>query len=102
MRTLILITRFYRGLFLANFLITLSCLAIILFYNDKAFEILDVLFWFKVITLVSIFFSAVYYKKQELYYYQNLGISKLKLGITTSAFDFMLWTMVLLIGLKSK
>ncbi len=101
MRTLTLITRFYRGLFFANFLVTLSCLGIILTYGDRAYEIIGVLFWFKVITLVLIFFSAIYYKKNELYYYQNLGISKLMLGLTTSAFDFSLWALVLFIGLKT-
>ena len=102
MRTLILVTRFYSGLFFANFLITLSCFGIILTYGDHAFEIIGVLFWFKIITMALVFFGAVYYKKQELYYYQNLGVSKLKLGIITSTFDFTLWTIVLFIGLKSR
>ncbi|MDB5007547.1 MAG: hypothetical protein JWQ84_3487 [Mucilaginibacter sp.] len=46
-----------------------------------------------------IFYTADHYKKNELYYYQNLGISKLKLLITTSIFDFLLWLGIIWIQL---
>jgi hypothetical protein len=91
MRTLKLISRFYGGLFLPNFLVTISALYMQYTYGPKAHEVMGVLFWYKVITLPLILYTAIHYKKQELYYYQNLGVSKLTLGICTSVFDFSLW-----------
>jgi hypothetical protein len=91
MRTLKLIARFYNGIFLANFLVTLSCIYLLGNYGNHALEITWVLFWYKIIAGLLVFFTAVYYNPNELYYYQNLGISKLQLGITTTVFDFLIW-----------
>jgi len=99
MRTLKLITRFYSGIFLVNFLITLSCVYSMRHFGDDVHEIIGLLFWYKVISLALIFYFAVHYKKNEQYYYQSLGISKLQLGFTTSAFDFTLWLVFILIQL---
>jgi len=98
MRTLKLIARFYRGIFLANFLVTLSCIGIVGYYGSHAHKLMGFLFWFKVITLGMIFSTAIYYQKKEMYYYQNLGVSKLKLGITTSVFDFLIWLFIIIIA----
>lgn len=99
MRTLKLITRFYGGIFLANFLVTLSCIFLFSHAGHDPYKIIGVLFWYKVITIIMIFYTADHYKKKELYYYQNLGISKLKLLISTSIFDFLLWVGIILIQL---
>src|SRR5580704_8865451 len=101
MRTIKLTTRFYGKIFLANFLVSLSCVYLLANYGDKAYEIIIVLFWYKVIVIILLFYTAIYYQKQELYYYQNLGISKLKLGITTSVFDFLFWLGLILVQLIS-
>lgn len=100
MRTLKLITRFYSGIFLANFLVTLSCIGIIGYFGPYAHKLMGVLFWFKVITIGMIFSTAIYYQKKEMYYYQNLGVSKLKLGITTSVVDFLIWLILTLIAYR--
>jgi len=91
MRSLILITRFYGKIFLVNFLVSLTCIYLLGNYGNKGFEIIGVLFWYKIISIAVLLYTAIYYQKQELYYYQNLGISKLKLGAATSAFDFVIW-----------
>lgn len=91
MRTVKLIARFYRDLFLANFLISLSCVFLLAHLGKEAYEIIGVLFWYKVITITLIFYSAIFYKKNELYYYQSLGVSKLQLIVVTSIFDFLIW-----------
>jgi len=91
MRTLKLVTRFYSTIFLVNFLITMSCVYLMIHLGTGAFEIVGVLFWFKVCALAVIFYFSVTYNKNELYYYQNLGISTSFLAVTTSAFDFALW-----------
>jgi hypothetical protein len=97
MRTLKLITRFYSGIFLANFLVTLGCVYLMWLFNAHAIEIMGVLFWFKIITIAIMFYGSIYYKKNELYYYQNLGVSKIMLGISTSVFDFLLWLSLIII-----
>jgi hypothetical protein len=100
MRTFKLITRFYSGIFLANFLVTLSCLGLITMYGTLAHKLMGILFWYKVISIGMIFSTAIYYKKKELYYYQNLGVSKVKLGISTSVFDFLLWLILIIIAYR--
>jgi len=99
MRKLRLITRFYNGVFLINFLITLSCVYSMRHFGDDVYKIIGLLFWYKVISLILVFYITVYYRKNEQYYYQNLGVSKLQLGLTTSAFDFMLWLVFILVQL---
>lgn len=49
------------------------------------------LFWFKVFTLVIIFFFIKTHKENEFYYYLNLGISKRFLWTTTLLFDMILF-----------
>jgi hypothetical protein len=99
MRTLKLITRFYSGIFLANFLVTLSCVYSMSHLGDDVREMIYLLFWYKIISLALVSYIAVYYRKNEQYYYQNLGVSKLQLGLSTSVFDFILWLILVLIQL---
>lgn len=49
--------------------------------------------------MTMIFYTAIHYKNNELYYYQNLGITKLRLIFTTSAFDFFVWLVFILLQL---
>ncbi|WP_299513197.1 hypothetical protein [Mucilaginibacter sp.] len=101
MRTLTLISRFYSGIFLPNFLVTLSCVYLHWSYGTKAHDLAGIFFWYKIITLAMIFYTAIHYKKQELYYYQNLGVTKWMLGIPTSVFDFLLWLAIYITACKT-
>lgn len=59
------------------------------------------LFWFKAITLGLIYYFVNSYKKHELYYYKNLGFSKLKLWIPLLIFDFTVFlTAMITMALK--
>ena len=89
-----LIRRFYSGFFFANFLITLSCLALLIYYGEKAHFILSILIWYKVITVFAILSMVLNHKKKELYYYQNLGISRLMLSLTISTADLIFFFMI--------
>jgi len=100
MRTAKLIARFYGGIFFSNFLVTLSCVFLLWSYGAKAHDLIGILFWSKIISLAMIFYLAIHYKKAELYYYQNLGVSKRQLCIFTSVFDFILWVFVYIIAIK--
>ncbi len=90
MRSLKLISRFYTGLFLANLLVTLSCIGLRIVFGDKVHLVLPILFWYKAIATVLIFYLGTYNKKNEFYYYQNLGVSRSKLIISTILFDIFL------------
>jgi hypothetical protein len=100
MRSLKLVTRFYTGIFLPNFLVTLSCVYLFRYFGHSAQKLIGAFFWYKIISMVLLFYTSVYYRKSELYYYQNLGISKLQLGISTSVFDFFIWLAFIMIQLR--
>ncbi|MES2109480.1 MAG: hypothetical protein V4577_12060 [Bacteroidota bacterium] len=99
MRTIKLITRFYGSVFLANFLVTLSCIYLLAMAGKNGQALVFVFFWYKTISMMMIFYTAIHYKKNELYYYQNLGITKLRLILATSAFDFFVWLIFILLQL---
>jgi len=80
-----------------NFLVTLSCVYLMWVYGVQAHKIIGALFWYKAIALILIFYTSIYYRKNELYYYRNLGVSKVLLGITTSIFDFLLWLILIIV-----
>ncbi len=101
MRTLKLIARFYRGFFLPNILVTISCVYIQHETAAAKFGVTGVLFWYKLITMALILWYILSDKKKELYYYQNLGISKVMLAVTTSVFDFSLCVLIYLLSYKT-
>jgi type III secretory pathway component EscU len=77
--------------------ITLFCLAMIYM---QGINIITPLFWFKLVTLGIIVLYINSYKYNEFYYYQNLGISKRVLWISTLLFDIILFVLlVIIIGL---
>lgn len=96
MRALKLIFRFYKGIFLANFLVTGSCIFLIASFGSHAHAIITVLFWFKAIAMLIILFASLMMKSKQLYYYQSLGVSKLQLGLTTSVFDYLLFATLII------
>jgi len=100
MRTLKLIARFYRGIFMANFFVTIVSVYAIITHRDQANKLIGTFFWGKIVTLALIIYFAFIAKKKELYYYQNLGVSKQKLAVTTWLFDFSLWLVLIIISYK--
>ena len=97
MRTLRLIGTFYKSYMIASSIITISCMNLIYVYG---ISIVTVLFWFKLITLGIIVYYINSYKKNEFYYYQNLGLSRLFLWISTIIFDVLLFVILLTVMLK--
>ncbi len=85
---------FYKSFALIGFLLTLVCLFIIYSNGVKMFT---VVFWFILLTIVLIVFYTNNSRKQELYYYKNLGISKLKLWIPALTFDFLVFFVLMVI-----
>ncbi|OFZ08525.1 MAG: hypothetical protein A2322_06505 [Bacteroidetes bacterium RIFOXYB2_FULL_39_7] len=96
MRMTRLILTFYRSFAFASLMITLSCLSIIYTWGLVTFT---ALFWFKIITLGLIFYYIHNVKKDDFYYYKNLGLSKKTLWFSTLTFDFILFLMLIIITL---
>lgn len=92
MRTLRLIGTFYKSYIIASSITTISCMNLIYLYG---ISIVTVLFWFKLITLGVIVYYINSYKKNEFYYYQNLGLSRLFLWTSTIIIDVLLFVILL-------
>jgi hypothetical protein len=79
---------FYRGVFIVNFLLTLSSIFVYIKYGAIA---LVAVFWFKIFTLIFILYVYTLFKKKEFHYYYNLGISKTHLFVSVFIFDIFLF-----------
>jgi hypothetical protein len=99
MLTIRLIFSFYRSFVLAAWLITLLCM-IITYTNESS--LISTLFWFKVLTSALFLYFLNTYKSNEYYYYKNLGISKLKLWISSISIDLIIFILLQAIILKIK
>jgi hypothetical protein len=65
--------------------------------GPKGISIIQALFWFKITTLAIIVYFMNIYKKNELYYYKNLGISRLRLWIPILVFDFLFFLVSIIV-----
>ena len=92
MKKLRLILLFYRNFWFASSLITLVCLGL---FWEFGLSIFSMLFWFKLATLFIIYRFISSYKAKEFYYYQNLGVSKSILWITTLSVDLIVYLILL-------
>jgi len=99
MRVLRLIGTFYKSYVIASSIITISCMQLIYMYG---INIITVLIWFKLITLGIIVYYINSYKNNEFYYYQNLGLSKLFLWVSTILIDLSLFAISLTTMLQIK
>lgn len=96
MKTLRLILSFYKSYAFTSLLITFISLGIVYSYGDKAVQIIQVLIWFKIFTTAVIVISIHKFKRQQFYYYKNLGLSRLTLWFSTLSFDFLLFLIAII------
>lgn len=99
MKKIRLIVTFYYNFLLVSSVITYCCFDIFRRYGVVTFSSL---FWFKIFTLGIIYYFISSYKHKELYYYQNLGLSKKVLFIVTFSFDFILFLTILYLLYRSQ
>ncbi|NQU34832.1 MAG: hypothetical protein HQ521_16515 [Bacteroidetes bacterium] len=99
MTKLRLILTFYKSFAFASSIITLACLSL-LFANS--ISVFTILFWFKIITLVVIYFFINSYKRKEMYYYLNLGISKKALWTSVMVLDLLLFILLTIVTIIIK
>lgn len=96
MRTLRLLFTFYTSYAIVSLLITCCCLIISFTYGIGTFT---ALFWFKIVTLGLIFYFINSYKRDEYYYYKNLGLHKRILWISTLSFDILLFILLFILSI---
>jgi NADH:ubiquinone oxidoreductase subunit 2 (subunit N) len=88
MRTLRAILSFYSSFAFVGFLLTAFCLGTLYVTGLAMFVFL---FWLKVGTMWLIYIFTDNSKRNEYYYYDNLGISKRTLWIPALALDFIVF-----------
>ena len=86
---------FYLHHFFIGFALSMCCGIIYFLYGIHTFTFL---FWFKVITMCVVYFTVNDARQKEFYYFQNLGISKKILWITTLGIDFILFIALLILA----
>jgi len=89
-----LLATFYKSFVFVSWAITLFCLLMIFI---QGIGIITPLFWFKLVTLAIIVLFINSYKRNDFYYYKNLGLSKKILWISTLVFDLVLFILLAII-----
>lgn len=97
LKSIRIIFSFYRSFIIASSIITLVCLGI---FQKNGPLVFGTIFLFKILTLGLIYYFIGKYKFKEFYYFQNLGISKVVLWVTTLFFDFALFIILMILTYK--
>jgi hypothetical protein len=92
MKKIRLLFSFYKGFFLAPLLISIASSALLFVWGMEAFTMI---FWYKIATMLIIYSFINSYKRKELFYYQNLGIGKLKLWFFAYSLDFLFFVILI-------
>ncbi len=93
-KTIQLIWTFYKSFLLLSAIITFFCVRAFWKYGFASFF---GIFWCKIATLGLTYYLVSTYKKNEYYYYQNLGVSKTLLWTVSLSFDFALFLFLLIL-----
>jgi len=91
------IISFYKSYAAPSLAITIICMFFTYKYGIGTFAFL---FWFKISTLGLFFYYIMNYKRNEFYYYKNLGLSKMLLWVSTLSFDFILYISMITLTLN--
>ncbi|MDY0142854.1 MAG: hypothetical protein RBR97_13270 [Bacteroidales bacterium] len=97
MKTLRLIVTFYKSFAFLSFLITFICLGLLYGFGTNGIHMIQYLFWFKIFTLTITVYLTNVYKKNEIYYYKNLGISRRTLWIPILIFEFLFFLISIIV-----
>ena len=79
---------FYKSFITLSMLISFISLAVI---ANSEFKLFIIMFWFKIAVTAIIVYFINDNKRKEFYYYQNLGISKTILWVSTISLDLLLF-----------
>jgi hypothetical protein len=89
----ILIT-FYKNFVVLSLLLNVICNRLFFLFG---FSIFIGLFWIKIISYLVAFFFVNSNKKNEYFFYQNIGFKRKFLWLTTTGFDFVLFIITIFI-----
>lgn len=92
MKQLRLVLTFYKSFIVASGIITLACLST-LYMNGL--QTMTAILLFKLLTMGLIILFINSYKKNEFYYYQNLGLPKVTLWLFALGIDFILFVILI-------
>jgi hypothetical protein len=96
-KTLRVLWTFYNSFIISTLVLTGSCMYMV---YELGAEALMLITWFKIITSGVIVYYINNYKNKEFYYYQNLGLSKRTLWLSTMTADFALYILVIILTLE--
>ena len=94
LKTLRLMYSFYRRFCLVTLGLTACCIAI---GWDQGISTFAPLFWFKIISLLLVWYLVQTFQSNVFYYYWNLGVSKSRLWVFSLGFDFLLFLLGLVL-----
>lgn len=83
---------FYSSFFIASSLITLACLISL---DKDGLEALTPWLFLKIFSAAAIIFFINTFKRNEFYYYQNLGLSKTSLWLITMGIDMTIFSLAI-------
>lgn len=86
---------FYRSFFLASNLVTISCAALLVEAQNPFF--ISVLLTGKLATNIILALYLHFFHSQELYFFHNIGYSKLQLYGYSFGLDFLLWIITMIV-----
>jgi len=98
-RIIRLIWTFYKNFLPLSIIITAFCLRAFWIYGFSAFF---GIFWGKIVTLGLTYYLINSNKKNEYYYYQNLGLAKTLLWAATLVFDFVFFLLLIFLAYQFK
>ncbi len=83
---------FYRSFFL--FTGSISLAAGYMLWNSKSITSLFMLFWMKLVTNALIGFLFTTFKKEDFFFYNNLGFSAKQMLLGALLIDLLLWVSI--------
>ena len=97
-----LLLTFYKSYALVNCIVSLA--GAYTLYKASEFsttpaKLLPAVIWMKIITTGMVVYYINTYQRKQFYYFQNLGLSKIFLWGCSLAFDFLLFTILLIFSL---
>lgn len=99
MRNIRLILTFYRSFFFLSLIITIACLYIV---NVHGLKTIASVLGIKLFTFGLIYLYIGNYKRRDFFYYQNLGMPKKKLWVSSLTLDIFLFLVLMVITLIFK
>ena len=94
LRHIRIVLTFYSSYYITSLIISLACASIVL---SAGLTAMSGVLLIKTLSLVIIYFFISAYKRQEFYYYQNLGFSKKRIWVFSIMADVMLFFMLMII-----